>query len=99
MFEHMRNYERAAGRIAGWLEPDGRLFVHVFATASSPTRTTDGWMAREFFTGGIDAVGRPAPPLPARPPRSSSAGASTATHYARTAEAWLERLDADERGR
>ena len=27
----MRNYQRLLARIAGWLEPDGRLFVHVFA--------------------------------------------------------------------
>ncbi|MCB1034963.1 MAG: class I SAM-dependent methyltransferase, partial [Acidobacteria bacterium] len=28
MFEHMRNYEELLRRIAGWLRPDGKLFVH-----------------------------------------------------------------------
>ncbi|RPI89607.1 MAG: class I SAM-dependent methyltransferase, partial [Planctomycetaceae bacterium] len=30
MFEHMRNYEELLRRIAGWLKPGGRLFVHIF---------------------------------------------------------------------
>ena len=31
MFEHMRNYETLLGRIAAWLRPGGKLFVHIFA--------------------------------------------------------------------
>ena len=31
MFEHMRNYETLLARIAGWLRPQGKLFVHIFA--------------------------------------------------------------------
>ena len=57
MFEHMRNYELLMSRIAGWLNPGGRLFVHIFAhryltylfTTSGPA----DWMGRHFFTGGI----------------------------------------------
>ncbi len=30
MFEHMRNYETLMHRIAGWLEPTGTLFIHIF---------------------------------------------------------------------
>ncbi|NIN40236.1 MAG: methyltransferase domain-containing protein, partial [Gammaproteobacteria bacterium] len=30
MFEHMRNYALLLNRIAGWLAPDGKLFVHIF---------------------------------------------------------------------
>ena len=31
MFEHMRNYEELLRRVALWLAPGGRLFVHIFA--------------------------------------------------------------------
>ncbi len=57
MFEHMRNYEQLLRRIAGWLRPDGALFVHVFAHHRHAYPFEDqgatDWMAREFFTGGI----------------------------------------------
>ena len=49
MFEHMRNYEVLLSRIAGWLRPGGKLFVHIFAHATlmypfetAGARTT-GW--------------------------------------------------------
>lgn len=57
MFEHMRNYETLLGRIAGWLRPGGKLFVHIFAhrTLMYPFETdgADNWMGRHFFTGGL----------------------------------------------
>ena len=57
MFEHMRNYERLLGRVRSWLEPDGRLFVHLFAHRRyCYFFEGDGdadWMARHFFTGGM----------------------------------------------
>src|SRR5262245_29372487 len=31
MFEHMRNYAALLARIARWLAPDGKLFVHIFS--------------------------------------------------------------------
>jgi cyclopropane-fatty-acyl-phospholipid synthase len=30
MFEHMKNYKALMGKIAHWLKPDGKLFVHIF---------------------------------------------------------------------
>jgi len=30
MFEHMKNYQLLMGKIARWLAPGGRLFVHIF---------------------------------------------------------------------
>ena len=39
MFEHMRNYETLLCRIASWLEPGGRLFVHIFSHSGPPTPT------------------------------------------------------------
>src|SRR5262249_11536530 len=56
MFEHVRNYERLLRRIGGWMEPDGRLFVHIFAhrrfAYPYEVRGRSDWMAEHFFTGG-----------------------------------------------
>lgn len=30
MFEHMRNHRALMARIANWLAPGGKLFVHIF---------------------------------------------------------------------
>ncbi|KRG70594.1 class I SAM-dependent methyltransferase [Pseudoxanthomonas dokdonensis] len=57
MFEHMRNYGRLLRNIAGWLRPQGALFVHIFAhrTLMYPFDSDgeDNWMGRHFFTGGL----------------------------------------------
>lgn len=56
MFEHVRNCERLLRKIAGWLTPEGRLFVHIFCHAYHAypyeDRGPSDWMARYFFTGG-----------------------------------------------
>src|SRR5690606_36012166 len=57
MFEHVRNYEGLLQRIGGWLEGDGRLFVHIFCHRELmypfETEGEDNWMGRHFFTGGL----------------------------------------------
>ena len=57
MFEHMRNYRELMKRIASWLKPGGKLFVHIFVHRlfSYPFETegASNWMGRYFFTGGI----------------------------------------------
>jgi cyclopropane-fatty-acyl-phospholipid synthase len=97
LFEHLRNWPEALRRVAGWLEPAGRLFLHVFAHRrfAYPFEVDgDGdWMARHFFTGGI----MPSHDLVVRVPSPFQAEARWIVpggHYARTAEAWLARLDA-----
>nr|WP_246415517.1 cyclopropane-fatty-acyl-phospholipid synthase family protein [Novosphingobium taihuense] len=57
MFEHMANWRELLGRVKSWLNPDGRLFLHVFSHRQYPYRfdTADksSWIAQYFFTGGI----------------------------------------------
>ena len=101
MFEHVRNYRALLARIGGWLEPHGALFVHVFCHRrfAYPFETDgdDNWMGRHFFAGGqmpsVDLL--PAVPSPFTLQAQWRWGGE---HYARTARAWLDNLDADRDG-
>lgn len=57
MFEHMRNYPLLMERISGWLQPEGKLFVHIFCHQEwaypYETDKDENWMAKTFFTGGM----------------------------------------------
>ena len=96
MLEHARNYEALLDRIAGWLEPGGKLFVHVFSHRDLAYAYESGWMAKHFFTAGTmpshDLIPHFAEKL-----ELEEQWAVSGLHYARTAEAWLERTD-DARG-
>ncbi len=97
MFEHMRNYRELFRRIAGWLETDGRFFLHIFTHRSTPYEYVDkgpgDWMSRHFFSGGI----MPSMELPLFFQQHLGIEKHwrwSGTHYASTCNAWLSQLDA-----
>jgi len=97
MFEHMRNYQALLAKLARWLKPDGKLFVHVFAhrELAYPFEARDGsdWMSRHFFTGGL----MPSARLLAEfqdDLRLEQQWWIGGQHYQRTANDWLDGVDA-----
>ncbi len=96
MFEHVRNWQALLARASTWLDPDGRLFLHTFCHRDRAypfeDRGDDDWMARHFFSGGL---------MPSadwvlwhqRDFEVLDQWWVDGTHYQKTSEAWLARLD------
>ena len=96
MFEHMRNYDELLKRIEGWLNQNGKLFVHIFShkkIAYPFEDKSDGdWMAREFFSGGQMPSHRLLMSFPGRM-KAEASWRVDGTHYEKTSRAWLEKMD------
>ncbi|MEK7465994.1 MAG: cyclopropane-fatty-acyl-phospholipid synthase family protein [Planctomycetota bacterium] len=96
MLEHMRNYRKLFARIASWMEPDARFFVHVFTHREFAypfeVRDETDWMAKFFFTGGMMPSHGLLPSF-----QDDLACAQdwkiNGLNYSRTAEAWLANQD------
>jgi cyclopropane-fatty-acyl-phospholipid synthase len=97
MFEHMRNWGHLFDRIHHWLKPYGRFFMHIFVHRAVPytfeVRDASDWMSKYFFSGGM----MPSDDLPLAIPSPLSLVQRwkwDGTHYEKTANAWLEKMDA-----
>jgi cyclopropane-fatty-acyl-phospholipid synthase len=98
MFEHMANWRKLFERLHRCIEPDGRMFIHIFSNRKACYRFSvadrDDWIAQHYFTGGImpshDLIGQFADCFIVEAEWRWSG-----RHYQRTAAAWLQNMDSN----
>lgn len=99
MFEHVRNHNQLLGRVASWLRPGGKLFVHIFTHRSQTylfeAKSSKDWMSKYFFTGGIMPAVELLPTAARGHLVEDARWSVNGRHYSRTLEAWLSRQDAE----
>jgi len=96
MFEHMRNWPLLFKKIAGWLNPQGHFFMHVFCHRELPyfftVQDDSDWMGSYFFSGGM----MPSYDLAIAfesPLKLVDRWQWNGRHYEKTANAWLSNMD------
>ncbi len=97
MFEHMKNYGLLLKKIAGWMRPDAKLFVHIFAhkliAYHYEVKDDQDWMTQYFFLGGT----MPSEHLFAHFQDDLKIARQwwvSGTHYEKTSNHWLAGMDA-----
>ncbi|KAI5452573.1 hypothetical protein NCC49_000734 [Naganishia albida] len=94
MFEHMKGYPALFAKLSTWLQPGGKVFIHVFCHRDTPYEfeEDDGWMSKTFFSGGT----MPSLDLFTYFQKHLTLLHSDfipGTHYAQTLESWLKLQD------
>ena len=96
MFEHMRNYPVLLERISNWLNPNGKLFIHIFVHKEVPylyeAKDDSDWMSKYFFSGGIMPYSHLLHHFSDHM-KIENYWAVDGTHYGKTARAWLDKMD------
>lgn len=99
MMEHLRNYEKFFSLVARAMKPEAKFFIHIFTHKSTPyffeTEGEDNWMGKYFFSGGQ----MPARDLFDRFNQHLNVSKKwdwNGTHYQKTLEAWLKKMDQNE---
>lgn len=96
MFEHMRNYQQLLGKLSGFVNEGGKIFIHIFTHKRYAyyfdVKDDSDWMSKYFFTGGI----MPSDHLLMYFQdhfKIQQHWRVSGTHYEKTSNAWLAKMD------